>query len=131
MNKNVLLTLIITILVIALVVVIIIFKGNNNKQLALTYKTNGGVPFKWEYEIEDPSIIEFVKSYQIENQNKNSKIVGGAIKTNYVFKGLKPGKTTITFRYVSIVDGRISKEEINSVEVDQNNNIKLITTEND
>ena len=36
-------------------------KTSNPKQLELTYKINAGIPFKWEHEIEDDSIVKFVK----------------------------------------------------------------------
>ena len=121
------LVIILSIILVFIIVGIIILLncGEKNKQLELTYTTNGGVPYKWEYEISDNSIIEFVKSYEIENQNKDG-MVGAPISTNYVFKGLKKGKATITFRYVSIIDGSISKEEIVNVKVDKNKNISLL-----
>ena len=121
------LVIILSIILVFIIVGIIILLncGEKNKQLELTYTTNGGVPYKWEYEISDNSSIEFVKSYEIENQNKDG-MVGAPISTNYVFKGLKKGKTTITFRYISIIDGSISKEEIVNVKVDKNKNISLL-----
>lgn len=121
------LVIILSIILVFIIVGIIILLncGEKNKQLELTYTTNGGVPYKWEYEISDNSIIEFVKSYEIENQNKDG-MVGAPISTNYVFKGLKKGKTTIIFRYISIIDGSISKEEIVNVKVDKNKNVSLL-----
>ena len=98
--------LIISIIVICLVVGGVIFFlncGEKGKQIELTYTSNGGVPYRWEYEIEDESIIECVKTYVIKDENKGGR-VGAPIYTNYVFKGLKKGTTTITFRYVNIID---------------------------
>ena len=97
---------------------------NGSKELELTYKSNGGVPYEWKYEIEDPSIVEFVKSYVIEDKNKEG-MTGAPISTNYVFKGLKEGTTVVTFKYVSIVDGSIDKEEKNTIKVDKYKNISL------
>lgn len=118
--------IILSIIVVCLVVGILCFLncGEKNKQLELTYKTNGGVPYKWEYEISDTNIVEFVKSYVLED--KNDDRVGAPISTNYVFKGLKKGETTIIFRYVSIIDESIDREEINNVKVDKNKNLSLI-----
>ena len=109
----------------AIFVVIRIVSRGESKQIELTYKTNGGVPYTWQYEIEDESIVKFVKSYEIENQNKNG-LVGAPISINYVFEGLKEGVTTITFKYVNITDGSIDKEEKNIIKVDKNKNISLI-----
>ena len=114
-------------LLLLLVVVGIIILDNmkSAKILELTYKTNGGVPYEWQYVIDDDTIVSFVKSYEIDNQNDGT-IVGAPIYINYVFKGLKEGVTTITFKYVSIVDGSVSKEEKNTIKVDKNNNISLV-----
>ena len=66
--------------------------------------------WEWQYEIEDESIVKFVKSYVIEDKNKDG-LVGAPIYTNYVFEGLKDGVTTVTFKYVSLVDGSVVKKE--------------------
>lgn len=97
--------------------------NNEEKTLELTYNTNGGVPYEWKYEIEDKNIVEFVKSYEVEN---NNNMVGSPISINYVFKGLKKGTTTITFKYVNITDGTIEKEEKFNIKVDKNKNISLV-----
>ena len=107
--------------------VTLIGKDESSKTLELTYNTNGGVPYEWKYEIKDESIVKFVKSYEVENKNKNG-MVGAPISINYVFKGLKEGKTTITFKYVSITDDSIDKEETVTVKVDKNKNISLQAT---
>lgn len=97
--------------------------NNEEKTLELTYNTNEGVPYEWKYEIEDKNIVEFVKSYEVEN---NNNMVGSPISINYVFKGLKKGTTTITFKYVNITDGTIEKEEKLNIKVDKNKNISLV-----
>ena len=73
--------------------------GSGSKELELTYHTNSGVPYEWRYEIEDKSIAKFVKKYTL-SEEKN--VDGGKIDINYVFKGLKKGKTNITFKYVNV-----------------------------
>ena len=126
--------IIISIIVILLIVVIIfisiksIMKNNtiNPKELEITKEINAGIPFKWEYVIEDESIVKFEKSYVIRDDNKNG-IVGASIYTNYVFKGLKEGTTKITFKFVSITednyDGTVN---VYNVKVDKDLNIYLI-----
>ncbi len=99
---------------------------DSSKKLELTYKTNGGVPFEWKYEIKDKDIVEFVKKYEISKEKE--LVEGGAVDINYVFKGLKKGKTTITFKYVSI-EGEVVKEEKHTVKVDGNKNISLVVIE--
>ena len=99
-------------------------KKKNTKELELTYKINAGIPFKWEYEIEDSRVVSFVKSYVIKNENKGG-IVGAPVYTNYVFKGLKEGETNIIFKFINM-NGIVSKEEKHLVKVDKDGNIMVI-----
>ena len=126
MNKKVIVIIGIILVVLFTITTIVISKTfNTSKKLELTYETNAGVPYKWEYEIEDPTIVKFYKKYEIENKNKNS-LVGGKISTNYVFKGLRRGKTTITFKYIDIRTKEVEKEEKLNVKVDKFRNISLV-----
>lgn len=125
MNKKVMICISV-ILVVALLMVlkVIIPSISGNKELELTYKSNGGVPYKWEYKIEDESIVKFVRTKDITSK-ENKKLDGGPVYTNYIFKGLKQGKTTVTFKYTDIVDGSVDKEEKLTVKVDKYKNISL------
>ena len=126
MNKKVMIGIgIILLSVLFVILKIVIPSTTGSKKLELTYKTNGGVPYKWEYKIEDESIVEFVETKNITDK-KYKKLVGGPVYINYIFKGLKEGKTTITFKYISIIDGSIEKEEKVTVKVDKYKNISLI-----
>ena len=98
---------------------------NGHKKLEITRQINAGIPFRWEYEIEDPTVVEFVKSYIIENDNKGGK-VGGKISTNYVFKGLKKGSTKIKFNYVYFTENRVDSTDEFTVKVDDNLNISIV-----
>lgn len=125
MNKKLLIILGLIFIIIVAVIVIIIVKNNSNKKLELVYEINAGIPFKWEYEIADETIVAFDKSYVIRDDNTNGK-VGASIYTKYVFKGLKEGKTTITFREVSITGEHDTvTEDIHKVVVDKDLNISL------
>lgn len=99
--------------------------NSNPKQLELTYEINAGIPFKWEYEIEDDSIVKFVKSYVVRDENTGGK-VGASVYTNYVFESVKPGTTTIKFKYVNFADDYISGERKHVVNVDNDLNISLV-----
>ena len=132
MNKKILIYILPIILIIIFIIIIGIANNyKSSKQLELTYKTNGGVPFKWEFEIEDPTIVEFKRSYVIRNDNKNG-LVGGTILTNYVFVGKKEGVTKVTFRYVSITNEDYPpKEEVHTIKVDKDKNISLVVLKNE
>ncbi len=126
MNKKVILGIgIIIVAIIFIAIKFIIPNVSGSKELELTYKTNGGVPYKWEYKIEDESIVKLVKTKNITSK-KDKNLSGGPVYINYIFKGLKKGKTTITFKYVSIIDGSVDKEDIVTVKVDNNKNISLV-----
>lgn len=99
--------------------------NSNPKQLELTYEINAGIPFKWEYEIEDDSIVKFVKSYVVRDENTGGK-VGASVYTNYVFESVKPGTTTIKFKYVNVADNYVSGERKHVINVDNDLNISLV-----
>lgn len=121
----------VVLIIIAIVVVIIVNNDNSSKELELTYETNAGIPFKWEFEIEDESILEFKKSYVVKDENKNG-LVGGKVTTNYVFKGKKEGVTKVIFRYVNITNEDSTKtEEEHIIKVDKDKNISLVLLKNE
>ena len=124
MNKFVILGICLAIII--SVIILLIPKNNAPKELVLTYEINAGIPFKWVYEIEDESIVGFIKSY-VQEDDSDEVIDGGSIYTNYVFKGLKEGETTIIFKEISMEDEEdIVKEEKTRVKVDKDNNISIV-----
>ena len=128
MNKYLLIGISVVLLITVGFVVLKLFskESNNPKTLELTYEINAGIPFKWVYEIEDKNVVEFVKSYVVKDENTGGK-VGASVYTNYVFKGLKEGETTITFKIVSITGEREDSDiEVHKVKVDKDLNISLI-----
>lgn len=126
MNKKVIIGIgIIFFSALFVVLKIVIPSMTGSKELELTYKTNGGVPYKWEYKIEDESIVEFVKTKDVTSES-DKELTGGPVYINYIFKGLKEGKTTIIFKYINIIDNSIEKEEKVEVKVDKYKNISLI-----
>ena len=129
MNKVVIIVIVL-ILVGGGIVFLIRSKSNrintNPNELELTYEINAGIPFKWQYIIEDESIIEFVKSYVVRDDNKGG-IVGASVYTNYVFRGLKEGTTTITFQYVNFTDNnRVHKTRKHVVRVDDKLHVSIV-----
>ena len=126
MDKKIIIGLVIVIfIVISFVIIKYVPKKDNSKQLELTYDINAGIPFRWEVEVEDESIVKYVKNYVVEDENKGG-LVGGRITRNYVFEGLKEGTTTISFKYVYFTENRVEKEEKHTVKVDKDLNISLV-----
>jgi hypothetical protein len=100
-------------------------KQKNPKELEIMKDISAGIPYKWEVEIEDESIVEFVKSYVVQDDNTDGK-VGAKIYTNYVFKGLKEGSTNIVFKFVNFTNNIVDSEDKYPVHVDKDLNISLI-----
>lgn len=84
--------------------------------------TNGGVPYSWEYTIEDESIVKLENK---ESKEKDKNLAGGRVSLKYYFKGVKEGNTTITFNYKSITDNTVSETKVYNVIVDKKTNIKI------
>lgn len=129
-NKNILIYILIgvVLLITIFIVIITITKKSeeSSKKLELTYEINAGIPYRWEFEIGDESVVEYVKRYVVKDENKGG-LVGGKVTTNYVFKGLKEGKTTITFKMVNITGEREdTTKEVHTVKVDEDLNISLV-----
>lgn len=131
--KKILIYLIPIILIIIFLIIILIAKSiKSSKELELTYEINAGIPYKWEYVIEDPNIVEFKKSYIVRDDNKGG-LVGGKVVTNYVFVGKKEGITTVTFNFVRIdrEENEIESSETHNIKVDKDLNISLLALKNE
>ena len=110
-----------------IILILGIVTKSNKKDFELTYKISAGIPFRWEVDIADKSIVQFVNSYVVRNENVGG-MVGAPIYTNYVFRGLRPGKTDIIFKFVNFTNNEVSREERYTVLVDNNLKINLLET---
>ncbi len=109
------------IIVIIIAVVLILFNPFAKKNYVIL-KTNGGVPYKWEYTIENLNVIKFD---EMVSTSKNKNITGGEILEKYIFKGLKKGETTITFEYKNFTDGTVDQTKVYKVTVNKNLKVKI------
>ena len=123
MKKKTIIIIILLLVVFAVASFFLFWNNEYNKQIELTLKTNGGVPYKWEYEIEDESIVKYVKNYTLES---DKDIDGGVVLINYVFEGVKPGKTKLTFKYVNITNNEVDKEQVYNLKVNNKKGISLV-----
>ena len=116
---------IVVVIIVAVLLIILLPKKNSLKEIEITKVISAGIPFRWEYEIKDKDIVEFVRSYVVKDENTGGK-VGAKVHTNYVFKGLKEGNTDITFRVVSITNEYEPYDEtVYHINVDKDLNIKI------
>lgn len=112
----------ILIIIISLLIIFFILLATTKKGGSIILKTNGGVPYNWQYTIENPKIVKF-KAKKVKSKNKN--LVGGEVIETYVFKGMKKGTTTITFNYKNTSTNRIEQTKKYTVTVDNNLNLKI------
>ncbi len=104
------------------------FKKKDPNLLEIKYSISSGIPFKWEWEIEDQTICNLVKCTSHGEQTKKL-ICGGKVETTYFFKGFKPGTTKIIFKYINFADNYVSKIDEYTVIVNQNFKISLVSKE--
>ena len=100
------------------------FKKKKSKNLEIVYDINAGIPFRWEYEIEDNTICEFVESKSVGEKAKEP-ICGGKVEISYIFRGLKSGKTRINFKLINFADNYLSRIDEYNIKVDKGNIIIL------
>ena len=100
-------------------------KNNSSKKIEISYDISSGIPFRWEYEIEDNTIVELIKK-ETKGEKTKEPICGGKLTIKYIFKGIKEGKTKIVFKLVNFADNYIDREEVYNISVDKNHNIKII-----
>ena len=103
----------------------IFIKRKNSKKLEIKYNINSGIPFKWEYEILDNDIVEFINKKTVGEKTKEP-ICGGSLTIYYYFKGIKKGNTVMKFRLINFADNYIEREEEYNISVDKNLNLKII-----
>ena len=63
MDKKKLIIIGIILLIIVGVILFFLLKDDSSKTLELTYETSKGIPYRWEYEIEDDSIVKLKKAF--------------------------------------------------------------------
>ena len=96
--------------------------------LDITYSVSSGIHFRWEYDIEDESIIKFEKINYVSEKTKEP-ICGGKVDHHYLFKGLKKGKTRIIFKYVNFADNYLSEMNTYEVEVKDDLTVTILSRE--
>lgn len=122
MNKKQILVIIMLMLLVIFIILTCIFI---NKEVTneIILRTNGGVPFKWECNVQDKSIIKISDTYSKDLAKKN--VSGGPVEVHYVLKGIKKGNTKVICKYYNFINNRVSEEKIYNVYVDKNLNIQI------
>lgn len=103
-------------------------KKKDSNLLEIKYNMSSGIPFKWEWEVEDQTICNLVKCTS-HGERAKEPICGGKVETTYFFQGFKPGTTKIIFKCINIADNYLSKIDEYTVTVEKNLKIKLVSKE--
>ena len=98
-NKESIIRIICAVILFIIIIVVIlsmILRDNSKKSVDLGTTFND--IYEWKYEIADKKIVKLYKKNTFGDlEGKNN----GIITERYIFKGLKKGKTTITFTQVN------------------------------
>lgn len=103
-------------------------KKEEEKYLIIKKEISSGIPFRWEFEIENKDICEYIKN-ESKGEKTKEPICGGKVETSYYFKGLKKGTTKIIFKSKNFADNYISQIEEYKIVVDEELKIKIESEE--
>lgn len=112
--------------ILAFILVVIISKAiTNNQSDTVEISVSKDDNYNWQYEIENNSILEFVRKYQIEKRTVQNSVrtVKSETIEKYIFKATEPGTTKVTLKYKN-VHSQTVKEEVYEIKVDKKLKIK-------
>lgn len=122
MKKNYIILLVIAIVIIVVIGAIVILNKANSDNQTITVTTNGGVPYSWEYDLSDNTVISIEQSSKSLNKNE-----GGTINVYFKVIPKKEGSTTLTLNYKNIQDKTI--EETKKYDITVNKDLKVTIKE--
>lgn len=97
--------------------------GKSKKTAEIIIDTPGGIPYNWEYKIENTNIVKFSGSE--EESNNDSNMMGSGTKTHYLFEGVKQGTTTITFSLKSFLSDEVAETKTYQVVVNKDLSVTI------
>ena len=112
--------------ILAFILVVIVSKAiTNNQSDTVEISVSKDDNYNWQYEIENNSILEFVRKYQIEKRTVQNSVrtVKSETIEKYIFKATEPGTTKVTLKYKN-VNSQTVKEEVYEIKVDKKLKIK-------
>ena len=77
------------------------YQNKTNNTAEIVMQINGGIPYDWEYAIEDTSIVKFKETKETANNNDSDEmLIGGENDQIYIFEGIKEGKVYFIIKVV-------------------------------
>lgn len=97
-QKKFLIICAIVIFIVVLCITLVVFISIDNTKGVIELRSKADDIYEWQYEIKDKKIVKYVEKKKYGDfEDKH----GGNITEKYIFKSLKPGKTTIKFTSVN------------------------------
>ena len=125
LNKKFILFIVIALILVLGIASILIANYKNRDIDTITLETHANEIYEWKHEIADKKIVKFYKKQRSGDLRGTTE--EGLIIEKYLFKALKPGKTTIEFTFMNAKNG--SYGEIKYYKVTVTDNLKLIIEE--
>ena len=113
----------IIILVIIICLCFIFIFTRNNDSASIELQTHANEIYEWQYKIDDTSVVKFEKKQRFGDIEGKKK--GGSITERYIFKALKPGKTSIRFIYTNTKNKSYTDVKEYKVDVDKKLNLAI------
>lgn len=125
MKKKVLIIISIVILLIFILLLLNLKKFNSNIKKTDSSNTivvtmNSGVPYSWEYNLSDESIVSINKTSKVLSDND-----GGPIEVYFNVIPKKEGTTFLTLNYTSILDNEIIETKKHKIEINKDLEVKI------
>ncbi len=125
LKKEVMAFIVLIILVLITITTVLINNYIHRDLDTIVLETHANEIYEWQYDIGKKEIVEFHKKQR--SGDLEGKTQEGLITERYIFKALKPGKTTIKFTFMNTKNG--SYGEIKEYTVTVEKNMKLTIEE--
>ncbi len=104
--------------IIALIVVstIFIISNKEGKRLEITTIIDKKDNYTCEINIKDEKIVKYVDKYSL---NEKENFDDGKSHINFIFKGIKPGRTTVTIKCIDTKNNEVLNNETHKVMVNK------------
>lgn len=105
-----------TVIFCAVAVIAVFVKNRDNIRLEITAVINAKDNYECEVDIGDDDIVKFVKKYSL---NEKEHFDDGKSHINFVFEGLKQGRTTVTIKCTDTLNKDVLSEDTYKISVNK------------
>lgn len=116
MKKKTLVLVPVILIIFGVILVVSFAENKESRKLEVTTIINAKENYRCEVFIEDESIVKYIGNYSL---NEKEHFDDGKSHINFVFEGLKVGKTTICIKCINTEDDTILNEDTFNVMVNR------------